>query len=311
MAFQCSALILLSNSEDKKIEGYAKKNGLKSKSDAAACNVADHQKMLDFLGSRQKIGVFDSITGQNYTRLTKNDILDAIDKFTMQPKKSRFVIYYSGLGADGSANDTKCGDWILDRNDTTGERVTIGIIDILKIWDSMRQAVGSDSFNYDDRDLLFIIADCCHSGGWVDYLRETRALKEDPSGKTYRDVHIIASCRKDERCDATDRGSVFTDHYVNSDSSTHNLTDTVQHKAKLVAQSTFQAATFPLYMPIKGIFNLYNSQKKYRFHPVATNDHSEYRIFLMKHDGIKLPIGNGLGLNSGWSWMLSGQVFHN
>jgi len=31
----------------------------------------------------------------------------------------------------------------------------------------------------------------------------------------------------------------------------------------------------------------------------------------MKHDRIKPTIERGLGLNSGWSWMLSGQVFHN
>ena len=95
-----------------------------------------------------------------------------------------------------------------------------------------------------------------------------------------------------------------------SDSSTHNLKDTVEHVVKLSVQSVLQVALFPIYMPIKGMFNFYNAHK-HSFTPVATNDESVYRIWLMKHDGIKLPIGKGLGLNSGWSWMLSGQVFQN
>ena len=31
----------------------------------------------------------------------------------------------------------------------------------------------------------------------------------------------------------------------------------------------------------------------------------------MKYDGDILPIGRGLAIGSGWSWMSSGQIFHN
>jgi len=298
----------MSHSREVNVKGFSRKNGIKAENDSA-CVFADHQKMTNFLKSQQ-IPVFESILGQKHTRQAKKDILDVIEKFIFQSKKSRFVIYYSGLGGTGS-DGTECGDWLLNENDTTGEALIISLSDILEIWDKMRVKNRSDELTYDNRDLLFIIADCCHSGGWVDYLKQYRKPIKDPNGKDYRDVHMIASCGKFELCDATESGSVFTDHYVNSDSSTHNLVDTGAHRAKLVVQSAFQAATFPVYMPVKGLVNMYNAQKKYSFKPFATNDESGYRIFLMKHDGIKLPIGNGLGLNSGWSWMLSGQVFHN
>ena len=121
---------------------------------------------------------------------------------------------------------------------------------------------------------------------------------------------MIASCGKDENCIESKNRGVFTDYYIHSDSSTHNLKDTVEHVVKLSVQSVLQVALFPIYMPAKAIANYYNAHK-HNFTPVATNDESVYRIWLMKHDGIKLPIGKGLGLNSGWSWMLSGQVFHN
>jgi len=64
-------------------------------------------------------------------------------------------------------------------------------------------------------------------------------------------------------------------------------------------------------MPVKGVCNLYNASN-HQHNPQSTNDDGEtYRILLMKYDGVKLPIGRGLAIASGWSWMLSGQIFHN
>jgi len=301
-----SALVLLSNIK-RGVRGFSKKLN-KGDSDLYGIS-ADHHKISSFLQESRKIPIFETVLGQRHVRQTKSDIMELFEKFIFQDSISRFVIYYSGHGGDDSYG-TNYGDWCFEENVATGTCIRISLNDILTIWDNMRAKYKSDSFSYEKRVLLFIIADCCHSGGWVDELRY-RPYKCDPNGKRYRDVHMIASCGKYETCTDSKTGGTFTDHFIHSDSSTHNLQDTVKHVAKLTAQSVFQALTFPLYMPIKGIANLYNANFKHDFTPLATNDESEYRIMLMKHDGIKLPIGRGLGLNSGWSWMLSGQVFHN
>ena len=111
------------------------------------------------------------------------------------------------------------------------------------MWGKIRTEFNSDSFSYE------MLADCCHSGGWVHEL-QSHPYKCDPHGIRYRDVHMIASCGKYEICTDSKIGGTFTDH---SDSSTHNLNDTVEHIAKLSAPSVFQALAFPLYIPIKGI----------------------------------------------------------
>ena len=300
-----SALILLSNIKrgDHDIHGFSKK--VKADSDLEGIPI-DHQKISRFLQDNRKIPIFETVLGQRQVRQTKSDIIELFERFIFQKSVRRFVIYYSGHGSNG----TNCGDWCFEKNMATGTNIRISLQDILTLWDNMRAKFNSDSFSYEKRDLLFIIADCCHSGGWVNELRR-RPYKYDPNGNRYRDVHMIASCGEGESCLDSRTGGIFTDHYINSDSSTHNLRDTVEHVAKLSVQSIFQAITFPFYMPIKGIVNFYNANCKYDFIPIATNDYSEYRVLLMKHDGIKLPIGRGLGLNSGWSWMLSGQLFHN
>ena len=306
MTSNCSALILLSNIKRGDVRGFAKK--VRGDSDLAGVSI-DHHKITSFLQENREIPIFETVLGQRHVRQTKKDIIELFNRFIFQKKISRFVIYYSGHGGDDSYG-TNYGDWCFEENEATGKSICISLQDILEVWDEMRVKFGSDSFNHEARDLLFIIADCCHSGGWVNELKR-RPYKYDPDGKRYRDVHMIASCGKYETCTDSKIGGTFTDHYIHSDSSTHNLKDTVEHVAKLSFQSVFQMLTFPLYMPIKGIANVYNANFKHNFTPVATNDESEYRVLLMKHDGIKLPIGRGLGLNSGWSWMLSGQVFHN
>ena len=301
-----SALILLSHIKRGDIRGFSKKRCEDSNLRGVSI---DHHKITRFLQEDRRIPIFETVLGQRHVRQTKSDIVELFEKFIFQKTISRFVIYYSGHGGDGY-HGTNHGDWCFEENAATGTSIRISLQDVLTVWDNMRAEFNSDSLSYEKRDLLFIIADCCQSGGWVDELR-SRPYKYDPNGKKYCDVHMIASCGKFEECYDSKTGGIFTDHYIHSDSSTHNLDDTTEHRIKLTAQSAFQVLTFPFYMPVKGIFNLYNANFKHKFTPVATNDESEYRVFLMKHDGIKLPIGRGLGLNSGWSWMLSGQVFHN
>ena len=175
----------------------------------------------------------------------------------------------------------------------------------------MRSCYGSDSYEFTDRDLLFIIADSCYSGSWVEEIKAKRMHKTTPSGENYRDVHMMASCRHNETCYYTvANGGDFTGRYITTDSSKHNLKASAAHIMKLTGQSVIQGATFPLYMPIKGLANYYNS-KSHKHTPVATNEKEQYRVLLMKFDGEILPIGRGLGIASGWSWMLSGQIFHN
>ena len=126
-------------------------------------------------------------------------------------------------------------------------------------------------------------------------------------------MFTIASCQSHELCYySLNYGGDFTRCYITADSSIHNLNDTVTHIAKLAAQSVIQGVTFPLYMPVKGLANYYNARAYYHT-PVATNEEEEYRVVLMKYDGEILPIGIGLilGIASGWSWMLSEQMFHN
>ena len=122
---------------------------------------------------------------------------------------------------------------------------------------------------------------------------------------------MIASCQSHEICYYTvANGGDFTRRYITADSSKHNLEDTVAHITKLASQSVIQGVTFPIYMPLKGLANYYRTTS-HKHTPVATNEQERYRIFLMKYDGEILPIGRGLGIASGWSWMLSGHLFHN
>ena len=273
----------------------------------------DLSQMNAFMSDRH-IPVFDVILGQHQTKQSKEDLMSTIERFFKQTDVRRFVIYYTGHGSNGTFG-TKPGDWCFEKNDSTNEGsasglVYIGLDDVVGSWDKMRQNQGSDTFEYEGRDILYIIADSCHSGGWVDAIMK-RELKSDPKEIKYRDVHMIASCRADQLCYYTAKGGDFTDRFINADSSMHNLQDTPTHLAKLTAQSVVQALTFPIYMPVKGICNILNVTSHLHY-PQSTNDDKEqYRILLMKYDGGKLPIGRGLAIASGWSWMLSGQILHN
>ena len=270
----------------------------------------DLNSMNDFMIERQ-IPVYDKMLGSRLVKQDKSIILGALKNFLNQRNVKRFVIYYSGHGSDGKFNTNK-GDWCFETSDGSESKIIyIGLKDILGLWDEMRSRYGSDSYEFANRDLLFIIADSCFSGSWVDEIKAKRVHKTAPSGENYRDVHMIASCQCNEVCYYTSaNGGDFTHRYITEDSSKHNLKSTAAYVAKVASQSVIQGATFPLYMPIKGLFNLYNSSS-HKHTPVATNDKSDYKVMLMQYVGEILPIGRGLGIAEGWSWMLSGQIFHN
>ena len=262
-----------------------------------------------FMNDR-KIPVYEVMLDSQHTKQNKSNLLKAFENFFNQKGIKRFVIYYSGHGCNGKLNTNK-GDWCFE---TSGEGepkiIFIGLNDILELWDQMTTQCGAGSCTFKDRYLLFIIADSCFSGIWVEEIKK-RPRKKTPSGESYRDVHMIASCLPNETSTySIAYGGDFTRRYITADSSKHNLRDTTAHLAKLAVQSVIQGATFPLYMPVKGLANYYNSTS-HGHTPIATNEKEEYRMLLMKYDGKILPIGKGLGIASGWSWMLSGQIFHN
>ena len=268
----------------------------------------DLKLMKDFMNNR-KIPVFDFAIPNRHVRQTKSDMIEVFKKFFYQKGTRRFVIYYSGHGSNGELNTNK-GDWCFETSDGSESKVIyIGLKDILKLWDEMRDYFGSDLYEFDEVDLLYIIADSSYSGSWVEQIKE-RPYKKTPLGKQYRDVQMIASCQAHEICYYTvANGGDFTSRYITADSSKHNLEDTIAHVTKLAGQSVVQGVTFPLYMPLKGLANYY-STTSHKHKPVATNEKEKYRVFLMKYDGEILPIGRGLGIASGWSWMLSGNLFH-
>ena len=313
MEERCSALLIGANVTGEKIKNNAAV--AREPSDRYSKNpldgvLKDLNIMKDFMTDR-KIPVFDVMLSNKHMKQSKSDILGTFKNFLSQKSVRRYVIYYSGHGSNGGFNSNK-GDWCFETSSEGESRVMyIGLKDILGLWDEMRKECGSDSYELKDRDLLFIIADSCYSGNWVKEIRAERTHKATPSGEKYRDVHMISSCQSDKQCYyTTASGGEFTNRYINADSSKHNLTDTAAHIAKLTAQSVVQGVTFPLYMPVKGLLN-YFTVNSHKHTPDATNEKQEYRILLMKTDGEVLPIGRGLGIASGWSWMLRGQIFHN
>ena len=312
MEKNCSALLIGCNITNEKIPNSAavsRKPSDKSSKSPEDGVLKDLKLMKDFMNDR-KIPVFDFTIPNRHVRQSKSDMVEVFKKFFYQKGTRRFVIYYSGHGSSGELSTSK-GDWCFETTEESESKVIyIGLKDILKLWDEMRDHFSSDAYELDDIDLLFIIADSCYSGGWVDEIKE-RSYKTTPSGEKYRDVHMIASCQAHEACYYTvTYGGEFTCRYITADSSKHNVENTKSHIATLTGQSVVQAVTFPLYMPLKGLSNYFRATT-HKHTPVATNEKEKYRVLLMKYDGEILPIGRGLGIASGWSWMLQGQIFHN
>ena len=322
MEDKCCALLIGGDVSTERVPGNAgvHRQPLDKSRNARDGVLKDLQSVHNFMNDR-RIPVFEVMLINRCVKQDKKDILEIFIKFLSQKDIRRFVIYYSGPGSNGTFG-TNNGDWCFETNhektmsyennlsqESESRMVYIGLNDILKLWDEIRGHYGSDSYEFKDRDLLFIIADCCRSGSWVEEIKAKRTKKTTPSNEHYRDVNMIASCLSNETCYYTaDNGGEFTYRYINADTSRHNLSDTGAHVAKVAAQMiVFQGITFPFYMPIKGISN-YLIATSHRNTPVATNEKETYRIWLMKYVGEKLPIGRGLGIASGWSWMIHGQI---
>ena len=310
---QCSAFLIGANIRGEQVSGNAAipREPLDKTSKKPLDGVLKDLRWMNIFMNDRRIPIFEVLLNNRHMKQDKSDILGAFKMFFNQNGIKRYVIYYSGHGSDGGFNSNK-GDWCFETSSEGESRVIyIGLKDILGLWDEMRTKCHSDSCELKDRYLLFIIADSCFSGSWVEEIKANRMYIKAPSGERYRDVHMIASCRSNEICYYTiANGGDFTRRYITADTSKHNLRPTAAHIAKLAGQSVIQGVTFPLYMPIKGLSN-YVRTKSHKHTPVATNEKEEYRILLMKYDGEKLPIGKGMGIASGWSWMLSGQIFHN
>ena len=310
---KCSAFLIGANITGASVPDNAaiRRQPLDKSSKNPLDGVLKDLRWMNIFMNDRNIPVYEVLLGNRQVKLDKRDILGAFKNFFSQQGTRRFVIYYSGHGSDGTCNTNK-GDWCFETGGESGSRIIyIGLMDILELWDEMRAHCDADSCELKDRYLLFIIADSCFSGSWVEEIKAKRSCKTTPSDEKYRDVHMIASCRSSEICYYNVAyGGDFTRRYITADSSKHNLKDTAAHVVKIAGQSVIQGVTFPLYMPIKGLSNYINATS-HKHTPVATNEREKYRILLMKYDGEILPIGRGLGIASGWSWMLSGQIFHN
>ena len=71
--------------------------------------------------------------------------------------------------------------------------------EIQKLWDAAKTR------NPGQKSLL-LIADCCYSGSWVDQLKRANVS----------DIHMSASCGRNETCQDTFEGGVFTTRFVNA-----------------------------------------------------------------------------------------------
>ena len=197
-----------------------------------------------FMNDR-KIPVYDALMlGNRHARLERHDILGAFKNFFSQKDVRRFVIYYSGHGSRG-VNNTSKGDWYFETSDGGDPKIIyVGLKDILELWDEMRTHCSTEPHNFKDRYLLFIIADSCFSGSWVEEIRAKRPYMTAQSGEKYRDVHMIASCQSNEICYySAANGGDFTHRYITADSNMHDLKVTATHVTKVAAQSAFQFIT--------------------------------------------------------------------
>ena len=200
MEKKCSAFLIGANITGEKVPGNAAIP--RDPSDRASQNpldgvLKDLNLMKDFM-SHRRIPVYEVMLGNRHVKQDKSDILGAFRKFFYQKDIRRYVLYYSGHGSNGTFNTNK-GDWCFETSDGSESKIIyIGLKDILGLWDEMRSQYGSDSYEFKDRDLLFIIADSCYSGNWVEEIKARRIHKTAPSGENYRDVHMIASCQSKE-----------------------------------------------------------------------------------------------------------------
>jgi len=122
-------------------------------------------------------------------RLFKSEVLASIALFFAQDcHPIHFVVYFSGHG------NRQTGNWIL----TDGEITLQDIYDLFISYAPLASCIS-------------IIADCCHSGSWVDQLT-SRPLDLDINR-----LSIQASCQRDEVCWDTKVGGLFTKSWVSGE----------------------------------------------------------------------------------------------
>ena len=154
---------------------------------------ADLQNMSRMLTDSAKIDIYESWLLRR--REPKQDLMACMRAFFSQEGKSRFVLYYSGHG-------TRRGDWPFystrpDGHEAeVGEYVTLKLQEIIGLWDEL--------FERKSLYRLVIIADCSHSGAWVDELNELER----------GDIAMNASCQAEKKCGDTPEGGHFTSRYI-------------------------------------------------------------------------------------------------
>eukprot|EP00300_Choanocystis_sp_HF-7_P033346 c45672_g1_i1.p1 GENE.c45672_g1_i1~~c45672_g1_i1.p1 ORF type:complete len:336 (+),score=63.44 c45672_g1_i1:63-1070(+) len=130
-------------------------------------------------------GVFECLHGM---RLFKSEVQGALSDFFKQPQPQHFVIYFSGHG------NRLSGNWVFTDGEVSLDEVYTMFLEIAP-----------------QNSCLSIVADCCHSGAWVEQI----SLCPDDFDK--RRFAVQAACLKDEVCWDTRVGGLFTKSWVSGD----------------------------------------------------------------------------------------------
>ena len=144
--------------------------------------IADVNNMEEYL-QKKRIDRFDVWWVRTTDDDMKGTFIFKLSQFFQQQDKKEFILYYSGHGTE------EAGNWVLGMEGPRNKSVvTVG--DIAVMWDQFHKP----------SDTLLIIADCCHSGKWVEKLDEL----ENNS------ILMNSSCGADETCTETPAGGDFT-----------------------------------------------------------------------------------------------------
>eukprot|EP00301_Raphidiophrys_heterophryoidea_P012962 c20291_g1_i1.p1 GENE.c20291_g1_i1~~c20291_g1_i1.p1 ORF type:complete len:390 (-),score=57.07 c20291_g1_i1:199-1368(-) len=130
--------------------------------------------------------IFECLHGM---RLFKSEVLAATALFFAQDSKPvHFLVYFSGHG------NRQTGNWIF----------TDGEIALQEIYDLFVAYAPPSS-------CLSVVADCCHSGAWVEQLLSR------PHDLDHGRFCIQAACQRDEVCWDTKVGGMFTKSWVSGE----------------------------------------------------------------------------------------------
>jgi len=134
--------------------------------------------------SKNSYGIFECMHG---IRLFKSEVVGALAMFFNQEHQPKhYVVYFSGHG------DKHTGNWIF----------TDGELSFNEIYDIFIKYSPTES-------CMSIVADCCHSGAWVEQVLASPASVYDVSR-----VAVQAACRTSEVCWDTSVGGLFTKSWV-------------------------------------------------------------------------------------------------